>query len=151
MQRVITYLILISFVACGGLLIYRSQLGTSDLSVVQGKVLTRQIEPVSTHKGNLRFDVIFTLENEVTKLGIYAGVSAKEDALVNGIKIGQVYTFLVDPTVTKSNGVNLGVREIRSAQGVVYRESRRAYLIAGMAMSLMGVFGLVLIKKYRKR
>jgi hypothetical protein len=53
MQRFSTYIILILTLAGGFLLLYRSFLKFDDFTVIEGKVLTKQFEPVSSRTGNI--------------------------------------------------------------------------------------------------
>jgi hypothetical protein len=68
MQRFSTYIILILTLAGGFLLLYRSFLKFDDFTVIEGKVLTKQFEPVSSRTGNIRYGLSFTLDNYDSKL-----------------------------------------------------------------------------------
>jgi hypothetical protein len=134
MQKFTTYIILISLLASGLLLVYKSFLSSGDFTHIKGTVLKKQIELVSVSKGSSRYGIVFKIDNYHNKLGIYIGTEeqAAKNVISNLIEVNNVYTFLIDPTVSISNDINLGIREIWFNGNVLYKESQNFTLFTGI-------------------
>lgn len=152
MQKFTTYIILFIILGGGLLSLYRFALSSKDLIKIEAKVLEKKMETVSTYKGNNRFGVTFKVDNSENKFGIYAGTKNQslDNKLLNQIDTGKIYSFLIDPTVSTDNGINLGVREINFNGKNIYRESQKFNLFLGVLFTLLGVGGLFIINKFKR-
>ena len=152
MQKFTTYIILFIVLGSGLLSLYRFALSSKDLKKIEAKVLEKKIETVSTYKGSNRFGVTFRVEDLDNKLGVYAGAKNQslDNNLLNQIDTGKIYSFLIDPTVSADNGINLGVREINFNGKNIYRESQNFNLILGVLFTLLGAGALFIINKFKR-
>jgi hypothetical protein len=152
MQKLTTYIILLSILAGGLLSLYRVFLSSNKLTEINAKVLAKRIEVVSTHNQSNRYGLTFEVDNYNDKLGIYLGTKDQslDTQIMNNFDTNKTYTFLVDPTVSTDNGINLGVREIKLHSATVYKESRKFNLFLGIFFTLLGAGGLLIITKYKR-
>ena len=152
MQKFITYIVLITILGGGLFSLYRYTLSSKDFTNIEAKVLEKKTEIVSTHNGSNRFGMTFKLDNSENKFGIYSGTQnqALDNKLFNQIDTGKIYSFLIDPTVSTENGINLGVREINFKGKNIYKESQNFNLILGILFTLLGAGGLFLINKFNR-
>jgi hypothetical protein len=153
MQKFTTYIILISLLAGGLLLVYRSFLSTDDFINIKGMVLEKKIEAVSVSKGSSRYGIVCKIDNYKNKVGVYVGTyeQAKNNRIINLIEVNKVYTFLIDPSVSVNNGTNLGVREIWFSGEVLHKESQNFTLFAGIFFISLCSFALFIIYKANQR
>ena len=121
--------------------------------VIDGKVLNKQFEQISTRKGSSRYGLTFTIDNYSSKLGIYAGTAEQlsKNEEIELIDSGNVYTFLIEPTVIEDDGINLGVREIKSLNKTIYKESQNFNLFVGSFFIMLSGIGLYVINKYKRK
>jgi hypothetical protein len=152
MQKFTTYIILFIILGGGLLLLYRVFLSPNDLTKIDAKVLSKKIEVVSTHNQSQRYGLTFEVENFKDKLGIYLGAKdqSSSNQILNRIDTNKIYSFLIDPTVSSDNGVNLGVREIKLNDINVYKESQKFNLFLGIFFTLLGAGGLFIVSKYKR-
>lgn len=152
MQKFTTYIILITLLLCGLLLIYRSFLNSGNFLKIEGRVLKKQIEVVSIRKGNYRYGITFKVDNYNDKLGIYIGQEeeARNNKANNLIEINKSYTFLLDPTVSPTNDINLGIREIRLNGKAILKEQQNFVLFVGIFFTLLCSIALFLIYKFNR-
>lgn len=152
MHKFTNYIILIAFLGCGILLIYRSSFSTSNFLPIQSRVIKKQIEVTQYRKGNPRYGITFQIDDYENKLGVYMGTEeqARNNVLNNLIEPNKTYTFYIDPTVSSSNGINLGIREIRFKGKAIYKESQKFTLVVGVFFTLICSVGLFLISKFNK-
>jgi hypothetical protein len=150
MQRVLTYIILIAVFLSGLVLVYRRVFRKPDLIRIEGRVIDRKLEPLYEHKGKNYYALVFTIGDQPVKPAIYNG-TASQHFLLNEIIPGNVYTFMMDPEVTTAKEVNLGIREIRSKSNVIYKESNRSSLVAGISLSSIALIAFILIWNYKPR
>lgn len=152
MQKFTTYIILFALLACGILLIYRSYLSANDFIQTESRVVKKQIEITSYRKGNPRYGITFQIDDYEDKLGIYFGTleQARNNVLYNLIEPNKTYTFYIDPTVSSSNGINLGIREIRFKGRAIYKESQKFTLFLGVFLTLLCLVGWFLISKFNR-
>ncbi len=120
---------------------------------IDAKVLAKKIEVVSTHNQSNRYGLTFKVDNFQDKLGIYLGTKdqSSDNQIFYLVDTIQVYSFLVDPTVSIKNGINLGVREIKLSGINIYKESQKFNLFLGIFFTLLGSFGFFIIIKLKRR
>ncbi len=146
------FLIAILFIGLGLLLLYRSVLGTGDLTIIEGKVKDKQVEQISSRKGKAKYGLTFTLDNHSGKLGVFGGSDRSSSTeLAALIDTTQIYQFYIDPTVVASNGIDLGVRQIKLNNTTIYKESTAFNLLGGLFFMLLGGVSLFVLNKYSKR
>lgn len=152
MQKFTTYIILFIILGGGLLSLYRVFLSSNDLTKIDGKVLSKKIEVVSIHNQSQRYGLTFEVENYKDKLGIYLGTKdqSSSNQILNRIDTNKIYTFLIDPTVSSDNGVNLSVREIKLNDINVYKESQKFNLFLGIFFTLLGAGGFFIVSKYKR-
>jgi hypothetical protein len=152
MQKVTNYFILLSFIFCGLLLLYRSTLELNDLIKIEGKVLSRNTKIINDEKGRPRYILAIEIEKQDNKLGIYLGTKEQADneKIVKLIFKDSAYTFFIDPTVSVNNGINLGIRQILYKEKILYKESKKANLIGGIIFTLLGLTGLFVIYNFKR-
>jgi len=152
MQKVTTYIILFIILGGGLLSLYRVFLSSNDLTKIDAKVLTKKIEVVSTHNQSNRYGLTFEVDNYKNKLGIYLGTKDQSlsNQILNRIDTNKIYSFLIDPTVSTNNGINLGVREIKLNDINIYKESQKFNLFLGIFFTLLGAGGLFIINKFKR-
>ena len=152
MQKFTTYIILFIILGCGLLSLYRVLISSNNLIKINAKVLAKKIEVVSKHNKSNRFGLTFKVDNFKDKLGIYIGTKdqSSSNQIFNLVDTNKVYTFLVDPTVSTENGINLGVREIKMDGINIYKESQKFNLVLGIFFTLLGVGGLIVVNKFKR-
>lgn len=152
MQKITTYFILLIILGGGLLSLYRVFLSSKDLTNIDAKVLSKKLEVVSTHNQSQRYGLTFEVDNYKDKLGIYLGTKdqASSNQIINRIDTNKIYSFLIDPTVSSDNGINLGVREIKLNDTNVYKESQKFNLFLGIFFTLLGAGGLFIVSKYKR-
>lgn len=153
MRKGTTYLTIIAVLFGGLLMLYRYSLNSSNLTRVDGKILTKKRESVSTHKGSKRYGLIFEIENAEDKYGMYIGTAnhiENTNNLFRLIDTGKIYTLLIDPTVSSRNGLRLGVREIYFDGKLIFKESNRFELVVGIFFTLLGISGLIVLTRANK-
>jgi hypothetical protein len=152
MQNITTNIILILFLSCGLLLLYRAIQSQSNLTQIETKITARQIEVVSTHNQSHRYGLTFSVDNNQDKFGIYLGPyeQASQNQLINKVDTVSLYTILVDPTVSTSNGINLGVKELNLNGKNIYKESNKFNLVGGLIFTTVGLVGLLIIAKHKR-
>lgn len=153
MQKFTTYIILLAFVVVGFVSLYRAIMSIKDMNSFSAKVLEKRIETITIRKGHSKFGITLKVDYSDTKLGIYSGtdIQTVDTALFNRLDTGKVYLFFVDPTVSISSNVNLGLREIRFNNSVIYKEHRFFHWILGISFLLMGGGGIFIITKYKRK
>lgn len=154
MKKGTTYIIIICVLFGGLLSLYRYSLKSNDLTKIDGKLLSKRVEVVSTYKGSSRYGLIFELENAEEKYGIYLGTASQienSNDLIHLIDTGKTYKLLVDPTVSSSNEIKLGVREIYFNGRQVFKESNSFELFLGIFLTLLSIIGLVLVGKSSRK
>ena len=152
MQKFTNYIILLLILGGGLLSLYRVLLSSNSLTKIDAKVLAKKLEVVSTHKQSNRYGLTFEIDNYPNKLGIYLGTKdqSSDNQIINIIDTNKIYTFLIDPTVSTDNGIDLGVREINLNGTNVYKESQKFNLFLGIFFTLLGAGGLFIISKYKR-
>lgn len=152
MQKFTTYIILLVILGGGLLSLYRFALSSKDFTKIEAKVLDKKLETISTHKGSNRFGVTFKVDISDIKYGVYAGTKnpALDNNLLKQIDTGKIYSFLIDPTVSTDNGINLGIREIDFNGKNIYRESQKFNLFLSVLFTILGAGGLFIINKFKR-
>lgn len=132
---------------------YRAIQIQSNLTQIDTKITKRQIEIVSTHNQSQRYGLTFRVDNNQDKLGIYLGPyeQAWQNHLINKVDTVSIYTILVDPTVSTENGINLGVKEINLNGKTIYKESNKFNLFGGLIFTTLGLAGLLIIDKHKRK
>ena len=152
MQKFTTFTILLIFLAGGLLSLYRIFKSSKGLTKIEAKILEKKIEPVSSYKGSNRYGLTFKVDNSDNKFGIYTGTQdqSSRNGLLNLVDTGKIYSFLMDPTVSTANGINLGVREINFDGKNIYKESQKFNLFFGIFFTLLGAGGLFIINRFKR-
>jgi hypothetical protein len=155
MKKGAVYLVMLAMLFCGLLLLYRYSLASNDLTRIDGRILSKKREVVSSRKGSSRYGLIFEIENAEDKYGIYIGTAnhiENTNDLFRLIDTGKNYTLLVDPSVSSSNGVKLGIREIYFNGERIFKASQRFDLFLGSFITILSLAGLILVVRAdRKR
>jgi hypothetical protein len=152
MQKFTTYFILFAILGCGLLSLYRVLISSNSLTKIDARVLTKKIEVVSTHNQSSRYGLILEVDNYKDKPGIYIGTrdQSSNNSILNLVDTNSFYTFLIDPTVSTDNGVNLGVKEIKINDTNIYKEPQKFNLFLGIVFTVLGAGGLLTISKFKR-
>ena len=132
---------LLFFSGLGLLLIYRANMTDADLTRIDG--LLENIETKDGHgKYGRRYAIEMDIQNQNILYGIYAGT--KEQAFEKERKlhltIGRMYSFYVDPSVSRDfNDINLGIRMIKEQDNMIYQENMKAHYVFGTLAIVMGL------------
>lgn len=135
-------------------MLYRYSLKSDDLLEIEGVLLSKKIEAISSYKGNSRYGLVFELEDVEEKYGIYLGTAGQienNNDLIRLIDTGKTYKLLVDPTVSSRNEIKLAVREIYLNGKQIFKESNRFELFFGIFLTLLSIIGFVLVGKSRHK
>jgi hypothetical protein len=154
MQKTFTaYLILMVILILGLVLIYRSLLTTSDWIMIQSKVYRQKIETSSSAKGGIRYALVFDIDKEPNRIGIFLGTSGKSDnnKIFDLVDTAKLYKFYLDPTVIADNGIQLGVRKIEYDGKTIYKESNTFNILGGAILTLLGAVGLFIIYRFKRK
>jgi hypothetical protein len=146
-------LYLIFFIACGSLLIYRSNISDTDL-----KKITAIVDNVETKHGfgkyGRNYGILLSIKGKENLYGIYGGT--KEQALTKereiNLNIGKKYTFLLDNSVMGSYAnINFGVRKIKNGDKTVYEENLKAEFWLGIVFIILGIMSSFIFYYFGKR
>ncbi len=149
MQRITTYIILVAVFFSGALLLYRTLNASKGLSRVEAVVVSSQMDSLYAHKGRTYYAYTFSLQDRKEKLGIYNGTDAQPaDEALKNIEPGRSYIFFMDPTVETANGVNLGLREVRDKETVLYQDPVAPSIMGGLILCLISLVGGLLMWRY---
>ena len=154
MQKTFTaYLVLTVILFLGLLLIYRSLLTTSDLTIIQSKVYKQKIETSSSAKGRISYALVFDIDKEPTRIGFFLGTSGKLDKnkIFNLVDSPNLSKFYLDPTVSADNGIQLGIRKIEYDGETIYKESNTFNILGGTIFTLLGAVGLFIIYNFKRK
>jgi hypothetical protein len=123
--------------------LHRGTIKFADMQRFAGKVLSKEIVAIQTRKG-----VSYALAIKIDVLPYYLGVHywSKSDAynskVIDSIKIGQSYTFYLNPTFPISNGLNSGISKITNDEKTIFVEPEKGNNILASFLLISGSFGI---------
>jgi hypothetical protein len=133
----------------GVLNIIRANEKTSDLAIIQDKVLDKKIDYTTSLKGGRAYYLEFKLENTPERIAV-SYVSKKQaysDSTIYLIDIGKTYKFYLDKTFPISNGLNCGIDKIELNNVEIFSKSHKSELYGGIFFILLSIsLGFISIK-----
>jgi hypothetical protein len=145
---VLVFFLLISFLV-GVLNILRANVKSSDLVIIQDKVLDKKIGYTTSLKGRRSYHLEFKLENRPVKIAVSYDSKNKaySDSTLYLVDIGKTYKFYLDKTFPTSNGLNCGIDKIEYNNVEVFSKSHKLELYGGIFFILLSLgLGFVSIK-----
>ena len=145
---VLVFFLLISFLV-GVLNILRANVKSSDLVIIQDKVLDKKIGYTTSLKGRRSYHLEFKLENRPAKIAVSYDSKNKaySDSTFYLVDIGKTYKFYLDKTFPTSNGLNCGIDKIEYNNVEVFSKSHKLELYGGIFFILLSLgLGFVSIK-----
>lgn len=152
-RKIFGLIFLIIPVLIGLFMIHRETIKKSDMAVLTGKVLSKNIISIYSFKGGRHYFLIFEIENQQNKIAInYPTESqAKNDSAYNLVDTGRTYKFYLDPSYPTKDSFNCGI-DVIDYEGVeIYRASTTANLYAGVFFILLGFISSYAIVKYKSK
>ena len=133
----------------GVLTIIRASVKTSDLAVIEDKVIGKKIAYSTSLKGNRSYHLEFQLENTPERIAIsfLSKNQAYKDSTIYLIDTGKTYKFYLDKTFPTSEGVNNGIDKIEFNNVEVFNKPHKFELYVGLFFILLSIgLGFVSIK-----
>ena len=116
-----------------------------------GKVLWKEIVRIQNVKGSS-----YTLAIKIDSLPYYLGVhywsksEAYNSKVIDSIKIGQTYTFYLNPTFPISDGLNSGVSKITNGEQIEFEEPEKGNNLMAIFLIVSGLGGVFLVARGKK-
>ncbi|MDT8412744.1 MAG: hypothetical protein RQ875_09800 [Vicingaceae bacterium] len=142
MDKLTSYFIVVVFLGCAILSLYRSTLTESDLVKLSGILKSAKIIEIVDYnsKGGKKhtYPIVLEFEGEDQLHGFYFSNKEKANDVLNNInlKIGNRYTIFYYPTVITGlgNNVKLGIIKIKENDKVILEETNFRNKILGFVM-----------------
>jgi|GEM_PF-4763956 len=116
-----------------------------------GKLLSKEIVRIQNANGSS-----YTLAIKINSLPYYLGVhywsksEAYNSKIIDSIKIGQTYTFYLNPTFPISDGLNSGVSKITNGEQIVFEEPEKENNLIAIFLIVSGLGGVFLVARGKK-
>lgn len=150
-------IILLAFLLSGsffvGVLdIIRANEKTSDLLIIQDKVLDKKIAYTTSLKGRQSYHLEFKLENTPERIAVsyISKNQAYSDSTLYLIDTGKTYKFYLDKTFPTSNGLNCGIDKIEFNNVEVFSKPHKFELYGGVFFILLPIGLAFLSLKFGK-
>lgn len=129
------------------LLLYRSSISWSDMTILNGKVINKRISKETSLQGNTHYSLVFTIENGKRPISLFLGStkSSKKNKIVRLIDTGKFYKFYLDPTIISLNGIQSGIRRIDDNGKLIFIESNNFNFFGGLSFMFFSIFGFGII------
>ncbi len=152
-KKIIVLIFLTSALLVGLLSVYRATLKTTDLTVINDKVIKKKISYFKSAKSGRHYFLAFKLANRQEEIAINLGTrsQAGKDSAFYLIDTGKTYKFYLDPTVPTQNGVNWGIDKIDYNSNEIYKTSNKLNLYGGTFISLLSLAGIIIVLKFKKK
>jgi hypothetical protein len=136
------------------MLIRRSLVEKSKMTVIKGKVISKELTHYYSgyYRKNRHEILLFEIESIHDKIAInfFSENEAKNDTAFSKVDTGKVYQFYLDPSYPSVNSRNSGVSIIDYEGIEVYRKNNSINLYAGIFFVLLGVALTYLGIKYSR-
>ncbi|HMG82993.1 MAG TPA: hypothetical protein VK559_08150 [Ferruginibacter sp.] len=137
---------------CVGILcVYRSTLILKDLTPIEGIVINKNIAYVHSGKGG-NYLLEFGLQGNDYIVAISTGYSnineAESDSTFNKIKLGEVYTFYIDPTIATTSNTYSSVKQIYKDEQCIFKFDSKRDLYGGLGIILLSIGALIFTYKF---
>lgn len=142
---VIVFFLLISLYV-GILIIIRANVKTSDMRVIQDKVIDKKIAYSTSLKGNRSYHLEFQLKNTQERIAVsyISKNQAYSDSPLYLIDTGKTYKFYLDKTFSTSNGLNCGIEKIEFNNAEIFSKSHKFEFYGGVFFIFLP-FGLAFL------
>ena len=151
-SRIQQYVFIVAFILCGSLLLYRGLLSDEQMTLISDQIQAKEVVQTSS-KGSGRYALALQLQVSKRVIGLYLGTleQAQNDELSNLLLLNKPYQFYVDPSVVAHGNVTLGIRKIKDGSKVMYSESDKPNIYAGLFCYLLSGLGIVVMRRQHHR
>ncbi|MDB5231287.1 MAG: hypothetical protein JWN76_2092 [Chitinophagaceae bacterium] len=142
--RIIGYTAFVLALLTGLLSLYRASLKTSDLTVIKGKVKSKNIFFYNSR--GARYRLSFDIEGRKEPLALNLGGrrDSQKDSTIYKVDTGKIYTFFLDPTVPHGKK-SCPVSRIEYNGKLVYQSSNKLNIWGGSIITLMSLAAIILV------
>lgn len=138
------HFIYLSFILIGFFCLYKGTLEQKDLQVIEGPIVHISLAMIGHYSnGPAKYAAVVKFENSNERYGMELGTleDGRNSVIFDIIKKNEVYKIFVDPTISKGEGIDLGVVKVEQGNKILYeRDEGRGYILIGLIFILSSSF-----------